>query len=492
MGKLTVVVLVGTIVTAGGCASYVQLPAAEHEAVAVTATNAPVQTVPTALLGTVSATLTSLSTAISTTALTSAESSLSTPTPTSSPNVTATPTPTVTSALTATPVPTVSVNGLSLPDPHAVAPELFDLTQTTGPIVQFVDAMKMVGLDLDSDQVNEGLDFQVKDQDGNPYVVMVVTDVGDPLFDATPLLMAAKDTDGEWHWKKATIGKLAERNGTKIRLAYNVFMLYSGNKAYDNSITYFNGFTLSDGHWYVPYAPRASLRPLSDSFEFGVFDQRLQSLANNSVDDILFFHLIWGFQAALPDWLKEGDFTSSQSREIAENHITEVMKHFKGRVTKYVVVNEPWGNPWDDTSRFWHDRLDEPNQWVPGMFRTAHQADPSAELVLNDFGVEIPGSRWWNANKEPQFFALAKQLKDVYWSRRCCTAFPDYCSRMNADSTDSFSGSQQASLFSTSLADCNMLLTNTNCMSIPARHFSWQLVFRGSIRSRGGRLDEYP
>ena len=81
------------------------------------------------------------------------------PTATAMPTSTATPTSTPTAIPTATPtpIPTIQVGDLSVPDPRATNPELFDLRNPDAPIPQFVNAMKMAGIEITAEQVAQGI-----------------------------------------------------------------------------------------------------------------------------------------------------------------------------------------------------------------------------------------------------------------------------------------------------------------------------------------------
>jgi ABC-type transport system substrate-binding protein len=80
-----------------------------------------------------------------------------TPAPSATPLPTATTMPTSTPTITPTPIPTIQVGNLSVPDPRATNPELFDLRNPDAPIPQFVNAMKMAGIEITAEQVAQGI-----------------------------------------------------------------------------------------------------------------------------------------------------------------------------------------------------------------------------------------------------------------------------------------------------------------------------------------------
>ncbi len=47
-----------------------------------------------------------------------------------------------------------------MPDPRATNPELFDLRNPDAPIPQFVNAMKMAGIEITAEQVVQGITYE--------------------------------------------------------------------------------------------------------------------------------------------------------------------------------------------------------------------------------------------------------------------------------------------------------------------------------------------
>jgi hypothetical protein len=133
---------------------------------------------------------------------------VSAPTPTPAPSMTplptatATPTSTPTSTPTATPtpIPTIQVGSLFVPDPRVTNPELFDLRNLDAPIPQFVNAMRMAGIEITAERVAQGITYEaLKGKNGNLFVVAVYS--VDPnlfpqqyhvLYEPVPLLIAEK------------------------------------------------------------------------------------------------------------------------------------------------------------------------------------------------------------------------------------------------------------------------------------------------------------
>lgn len=127
------------------------------------------------------------------------------------------------------------------------------------------------------------------------------------------------------------------------------------------------------------------LRPAQDEYNFEAADS-IVDFAERHDQDVRGHTLFWHSQN--PDWLEEGDFTDEELREILHEHITTVAERYAGRIDQWDVANEIF----DDEGQL---RTEE-NIWIRELgpeiiadaFRWTHEADPSAELYFNDFGVE--------------------------------------------------------------------------------------------------------
>jgi GH35 family endo-1,4-beta-xylanase len=162
-----------------------------------------------------------------------------------------------------------------------------------------------------------------------------------------------------------------------------------------------------------------ALEPSRNSFSFNSADN-LVSLAQKNNMAIRGHCLVWHSQ--LPKWVssdgKKNDqnWTREEALEIMRNHITKVMQHYKGKVREWDVVNEcldddqsiVFSNPDGYTLRqqsVWQRAIGD--DYVEWAFKYAHDADPDAELYLNDYGVELQGK-----TKSLAFYNLAVSLKE--------------------------------------------------------------------------------
>ena len=160
-----------------------------------------------------------------------------------------------------------------------------------------------------------------------------------------------------------------------------------------------------------------TLQPSKGSFSYGSADQ-LVTLAKNNKMAVRGHCLVWHTQQ--PTWLssdgKKNDknWTRQEALDIMKNHITNVMKHFKGKVTEWDVVNECL----DDDQSIIRTNPDgyklRPTVWqlaigddyIDSAFVFARRADPTALLYLNDYDVEMQGKA-----KAVAYYNLVKHLQ---------------------------------------------------------------------------------
>ena len=130
--------------------------------------------------------------------------------------------------------------------------------------------------------------------------------------------------------------------------------------------------------------------------------------------------LVWNQQS--PSWISsdggktnDKNWTRQEALDIMKNHITNVMQHYKGKVREWDVVNECLDDNQSSVRTnpegyeikkncVWQQAIGD--DYVDSAFVYAHQADPDAELYLNDYGVEFQGKA-----KSAAFYNLATRLK---------------------------------------------------------------------------------
>jgi len=121
---------------------------------------------------------------------------------------------------TPTPIPTLSAEltgGIEgIPDPRITNPELFDLTSRDAPIPQFVNAMKMAGIEISAGQVSQGLVIEeLKDINNNPFLVATYNldpdpkQTGETLEGPIPILVGEKNQENNWKWNQCSLTHLS-------------------------------------------------------------------------------------------------------------------------------------------------------------------------------------------------------------------------------------------------------------------------------------------
>lgn len=103
--------------------------------------------------------------------------------------------------------------------------------------------------------------------------------------------------------------------------------------------------------------------------------------------------LIWHSQLA-PWFCKDdnGDLVSPEVlRKRMKDHITTIVRRYKGRIFGWDVVNEAIEDDGSYRNSDFYRILGE--EYIPLAFQFAHEADPNAELYYNDFSMDKPGKR---------------------------------------------------------------------------------------------------
>ncbi|MQA79196.1 MAG: 1,4-beta-xylanase [Streptosporangiales bacterium] len=111
--------------------------------------------------------------------------------------------------------------------------------------------------------------------------------------------------------------------------------------------------------------------------------------------------LVWHNQ--LPSWLTDGGFGDAELRSILRRHVHQEAGHFRGRLTAWDVVNEPFEEDGSMRDTIWLRALGP--EYVEDALRWASHADPRARLYVNDYNVEGLGP------KSDAMYALVTRLR---------------------------------------------------------------------------------
>jgi len=124
--------------------------------------------------------------------------------------------------------------------------------------------------------------------------------------------------------------------------------------------------------------------------------------------------LAWVESGGTPRWLY--DLPTSLTEELLKSRITRIVKGFEGQIDIWDVVNEPthtitWSMVMEDPygTRYTSIPIKDIADWVEKCYRWAHQANPEAELVINDY-EQIVSTFILDTRK--RFYDLVVELKE--------------------------------------------------------------------------------
>ena len=135
--------------------------------------------------------------------------------------------------------------------------------------------------------------------------------------------------------------------------------------------------------WHVN--PNA-LRPTPESFDFTAADWMLNFAKTHGME-YRGHTLVW--YMSLPPWF-EDTVNNQNAKTFLEKHIKTVVGRYRGQIHSWDVVNEAIktedGHPDGLRKTPWLEFLGE--DYIDLAFRLAHEADPKAMLVYNDYGLD--------------------------------------------------------------------------------------------------------
>ncbi|MCX5335567.1 MULTISPECIES: endo-1,4-beta-xylanase [unclassified Streptomyces] len=189
----------------------------------------------------------------------------------------------------------------------------------------------------------------------------------------------------------STLGTAAVEKGRYFGAA--VAANHLGESAYVSTLdTEFNSVTPeNEMKWDAVESTR-------NSFTYTSADQ-IVSHAQSKGMKVRGHTLVWHSQ--LPGWVS--GLAAADLRTAMNNHITQVMTHYKGKIHSWDVVNEAFqdGSSGARRSSPFQDKLG--NGFIEEAFRTARAADPAAKLCYNDYntdGVNAKSTAVYNLVKD--------------------------------------------------------------------------------------------
>ncbi|HEX8390193.1 MAG TPA: endo-1,4-beta-xylanase, partial [Candidatus Saccharimonadales bacterium] len=169
----------------------------------------------------------------------------------------------------------------------------------------------------------------------------------------------------------------------------------NSNATYRN--TFLQNFDSVSAEWEMKMEP---LQPQQGQFNFATADSMVNFAAANG-KKIRGHTTVW--HISNPGWLTGRSWTGAQLDPVMKTHIQTVLTHFKGKVPVWDVVNEPFDDNGGWRPTVWYNAIG-PN-YIANALRYASEADPTAKLFINDYGVE------WINPKSTAMYNLVRNLK---------------------------------------------------------------------------------
>lgn len=122
--------------------------------------------------------------------------------------------------------------------------------------------------------------------------------------------------------------------------------------------------------------------------------------------------LVWACQSGTPQWLRQ--YTVEETQELLKSRVINIVSGFKDKIELWDVVNEPVN------VKTWRNKIsnmDDPNDWgvedpipevadyVENAIIWAHQANPAATLLINEYRTIA------DLKVRGRYFELLKELK---------------------------------------------------------------------------------
>lgn len=165
--------------------------------------------------------------------------------------------------------------------------------------------------------------------------------------------------------------------------------------------------------------------PEVNRFDFSDGD-RLVEWAQKNGKTLTGHCLVWHSQP--PKWMftdKKGNLVSRETLiGRMYNHIMTVMTHYKGKVKGWDVVNEAILDDGSYRQSLYYKIIGP--EFIELAFQFAHEADPDAELYINDFSMSKPGKREAYVNLLRQFKAKGLRIDAIGMQSHNGYDYPDY------------------------------------------------------------------
>ncbi|MFI6487676.1 endo-1,4-beta-xylanase [Streptomyces sp. NPDC050564] len=218
------------------------------------------------------------------------------------------------------------------------------------------------------------------------------------LFSAALLATSVATTASAHSSRSVPLRALADRADVRIGTAVDMTALAEDTTYRRTTAREFSSVTAENVMKWE------SVEPTRGTYDWSKADA-LVSFARDHGQAVRGHTLLWHNQ--LPGWLTtgvaDGSMDAAELRGILHDHITTEVKHFKGRIYQWDVVNEVFNDDGTLRDSIWLQQLGP--SYIADAFRWAHAADPKAKLFLNDYNVEGINA------KSTAYYDLARRLR---------------------------------------------------------------------------------
>jgi len=142
-----------------------------------------------------------------------------------------------------------------------------------------------------------------------------------------------------------------------------------------------------------------SLHPAENTYRWENADY-LVNFANQNNIRVHGHTLLW--PSNNPAWIRNYQGDKEAWDNLLKSHIQTVVKHFKGKVASWDVVNEAYESNGSLKKNIWLQKLGK--EYIEKSFQYAHEADPNVLLFYNDYGQE------YSVAKREAILKMAKNL----------------------------------------------------------------------------------
>lgn len=142
------------------------------------------------------------------------------------------------------------------------------------------------------------------------------------------------------------------------------------------------------------------IHPAKDSFFFDVADDYV-SFGERHDMHIIGHTLVWHSQ--LGEWMNQIT-DSTEMALVLQDHIHSIVDHYKGRIDSWDVVNEALNEDGSLRESVFYKAMGA--SYLVHAFQMANAADPSVELVYNDYNL-------WKPEKREGVIRLIKELRSA-------------------------------------------------------------------------------